>query len=425
MKKYTIISLGCPKNLVDSEIFAANAEAAGLQYTEDISQANFIIINTCGFIEDAKQESINTILAASQYKNSAEHPKLIVTGCLVKRYLHDLQKALPEVDHFVQLKDFSYFSQLLNSKNTNKRKLLTSNHYAYLRISDGCNNFCSYCAIPYIRGRLQSKPIPELVEEAKILAKQGVKELIITAQDTTLYGTDLYGEPKLVALLEKLEKIDGIEWIRLFYLHPAHITSAIIDKIASSPKILNYFEIPLQHINDEILLSMNRKVTRNRIEEIITEIRTKIPEAVIRTTFIVGYPGEDEAKYNELKEFILTNEFERIGVFTYSPEEGTPAYSKKPQIDSEIAETRKDEIMSLQEPISERILSHFVGKKMKVLIDGPATESNFILEGRSYLDGPEIDGKVLLTEGKAEAGEIVDVEIIDNWEYDLIGKIVK
>jgi ribosomal protein S12 methylthiotransferase len=425
MKKYTIISLGCPKNLVDSEIFAGNAESAGFVYTEDPASANYIIINTCGFIEDAKQESINTILEATAYKNGATKPELIVTGCLVKRYLKDLKKSLPEVDHFVQLKDFEAFSQILSTKPNYKRVLLTPSHYAYLRISDGCNNFCSYCAIPYIRGRLKSRPIPELVAEAKTLVEEGVKELIITAQDTTLYGTDIYGTAKLVELLSELEKIDKLKWIRLFYLHPAHINSALIDKIASSKKVLNYFEIPFQHINNEILSSMNRKVTRTRIEEIIAEIRTKIPEAVIRTTFIVGYPGEDEEKYNELKEFILTNEFERIGVFTYSQEEDTPAGEMKAQIDSEIAEARKDELMSLQQAISDRILASFVGKKLEAIIEGPAADENFKYEARSYLDGPEIDGKVFLIEGKAEPGEMVKVEIIDNWEYDLIGKIVR
>jgi len=423
MKKYTIISLGCPKNLVDSEIFAGNAEAAGLVYTEAPAVADYIIINTCGFIEDSKQESINTILEAAVYKNRAHKPQLIVTGCLVKRYLEDLQKSLPEVDHFVQLKDFKHFANILATQTSYRRKLLTPNHYAYLRISDGCNNFCSYCAIPYIRGRLKSRPIPELVKEAEILAEQGVKELIITAQDTTLYGTDLYGERKLVELLSELEKIDSLKWIRLLYLHPAHINSDLIDKIAASAKILNYFEIPFQHINNNILASMNRKVTRERIEEIITEIRTKIPEAAIRTTFIVGYPGEDEEKYTELKEFILTNEFERFGVFTYSQEEGTPAGEMQEQIDNETAETRKDELMSLQQRISERILARFVGKNLQVLIDGPAADAIFKYDGRSYLDGPEIDGKVFLTEGEAQPGDMVEVEIIDNWEYDLIGKI--
>jgi ribosomal protein S12 methylthiotransferase len=264
-----------------------------------------------------------------------------------------------------------------------------------------------------------------LVAEAKTLVEEGVKELIITAQDTTLYGTDIYGTAKLVELLSELEKIDKLKWIRLFYLHPAHINSALIDKIANSKKVLNYFEIPFQHINNEILSSMNRKVTRTRIEEIIAEIRTKIPEAVIRTTFIVGYPGEDEEKYNELKEFILTNEFERIGVFTYSQEEDTPAGEMKAQIDSEIAEARKDELMSLQQAISDRILASFVGKKLEAIIEGPAADENFKYEARSYLDGPEIDGKVFLIEGKAEPGEMVKVEIIDNWEYDLIGKIVR
>lgn len=425
MKKFSIISLGCPKNLVDSEIFADIAIKAGYKFVENPSDAEYIIINTCGFIEDAKQESINTILEIAEYKKSSEKTKLIVTGCLVKRYIEDLKTAIPEVDHYVQLKDFRSFADILNSEQTTSRFQLTPPHFAYLRISDGCNNVCSYCAIPYIRGRLQSRPIPELIEEAKSLALKGVKELVITAQDTTLYGTDLYEEPKLVELLSELEKIDDLKWIRLFYLHPAHISSNLIDKIASSNKILNYFEIPFQHINDDILESMNRKVTRKSIEEIITEIRSKIPDAVIRTTFIVGYPGENEKKFQELKEFILAQHFEKVGIFSYSREEGTASYKLTDQVDIEEAEARKDELMSIQQQISSQNLAKFVGKKLEVIIDEKAEDDNFLFEGRTYMDGPEIDGKVLITEGYTNIGDIVEVEIIDNWEYDLIGRIVR
>ncbi|MDY6915978.1 MAG: radical SAM protein, partial [Candidatus Cloacimonadota bacterium] len=256
-------------------------------------------------------------------------------------------------------------------------------------------------------------------------ALKGVKELVITAQDTTLYGTDLYEEPKLVELLSELEKIDDLKWIRLFYLHPAHISSNLIDKIASSNKILNYFEIPFQHINDDILESMNRKVTRKSIEEIITEIRSKIPDAVIRTTFIVGYPGENEKKFQELKEFILAQHFEKVGIFSYSREEGTASYKLTDQVDIEEAEARKDELMSIQQQISSQNLAKFVGKKLEVIIDEKAEDDNFLFEGRTYMDGPEIDGKVLITEGYTNIGDIVEVEIIDNWEYDLIGRIVR
>jgi len=424
MKKYSITSLGCSKNLVDSEVFSYNIEKCNYQYTNELAEAEVIIINTCGFIKDAKEESINTILEISELKKTGKCKKLIVTGCLVKRYFKDIQKSIPEIDHLIDLKDFNYFSKIFSQDYEYQRKLLTPSHFAYLRISDGCNNFCSYCAIPSIRGKLQSIPIENLVKEAESLTERGVKELIITAQDTANYGTDIYGKPKIVELLEELHQINGIEWIRLLYLHPAHITSELIDKISKIPKILKYFEIPLQHINDKILQDMNRKISKKRIFQILKEIKEKIPDAIIRTTFIVGYPGETDRRFNELKDFIKTQKFLRMGIFTYSKEEGTKAFNIKNRVSQKIAQTRKDELMSIQQEISKKLLENYVGKRLKVIIDRKSEEKDFLFEGRSYLDAPDIDGKVFLFDENLKIGEIYEVEIIDSWEYDLISNTI-
>ncbi|MCD6177615.1 MAG: 30S ribosomal protein S12 methylthiotransferase RimO, partial [Candidatus Cloacimonetes bacterium] len=305
------------------------------------------------------------------------------------------------------------------------RKILTLPHFAYLRVSDGCNNHCSYCAIPAIRGQLRSVPLEELVASTRSLVASGVREIILTAQDTAQYGVDIYGEQKLPELLQKLNAIKDLDWIRILYLHPAHISSEMIDTIAKLPKICKYFEIPIQHINNEILSSMNRKVTKERIIEIINEIRSKIPEAVIRTTLITGYPGETEDNFAELKDFVKKMKFERLGAFVYSREEDTPAFDLEPQVPEEIAEQRKDEIMQIQEEISENFLADLVGKRINVILDKKSNEEGYLFEGRSYFDSPEIDGVVFITEGKGKIGDIVEVEIIDAWEYDLIGKIVK
>ncbi len=423
MKKYAIISLGCSKNLVDSEVFAHIIEQNKYRQTNKLEEANVIIINTCGFINDAKEESIDTILEAAEHKKTGKCKKLIVTGCLVKRYFKDIEKDIPEIDHLIDLKDFDNFSKLFSQTCKYQRKLLTLPHFAYLRISDGCNNYCSYCAIPSIRGNLESVPIESLVQEAESLAERGVNELIITAQDTANYGVDIYGKPKLDVLLEELHKIEKLKWIRILYLHPAHITSKIIDAIGKLPKVCKYFEIPIQHINNDILQSMNRKVTKERIKEIVTEIRTKIPEAIIRTTLITGYPGESEDKYIELRDFIQEMKFERLGVFSYSREEDTPAFDLSEQIPEKIAEKRKEEIMTLQQTISEDFLASLIGKKIKVIIDRIGEEGEFSFEGRSYFDAPEIDGIVFIEKGETEIGKIVTVEITDSWEYDLVGRI--
>jgi ribosomal protein S12 methylthiotransferase len=325
MKKFAIISLGCSKNLVDSEVFAYITETAGYTLTEETIEAEVIIVNTCGFILDAKEESISTILEAADLKKSGKCRKLIVTGCLVKRYYDDIKNSFPEIDTVIQLKDFNAFKKIFEISSAENRKLLTLPHFGYLRVSDGCNNHCSYCAIPAIRGHLKSVPIENLVSSTEALVANGVREIILTAQDTAQYGVDIYGEQKLPELLQKLHAIKNLEWIRILYLHPAHISSELIDSMAELPKICKYFEIPIQHISNEILGSMNRKVTKERIMQIISEIRSKMPDAVVRTTLITGYPGETEERYIELKDFVKELKFERLGAFAYSKEEDTPA----------------------------------------------------------------------------------------------------
>jgi ribosomal protein S12 methylthiotransferase len=424
MKKYALISLGCPKNLVDSETFAYLADNANFEYTENVMEAEWIIVNTCGFINDAKEESVNTILDMAEMKHTGKCEKLIATGCLIKRYGDQIAENIPEIDNIIELKDFTSFAKLLGKQYFYGRKLLTPSHYAYLRISDGCNNNCTYCAIPKIRGKLLSRPMAEILEEARTLANQGVKEIIVNAQDTAQYGFDLSGEFLLPELLEKLEEIKGFKWIRLLYLHPAHLTTEIIDFVAGSNKILPYFEVPLQHISDNMLKKMNRHTNKENIINKLNEIKEKIPEAVVRTTFITGFPGETEKDFQEILDFIKEYKFGRLGVFTYSQEDGTPAFDFDNQVPEEIAINRKDQIMEIQQEISKNYLENYVGKIMNVIIDKESDEDGFMFEGRSFIDAPEIDGVVFIEKGKAKIGEIIKVKIIDSGEYDLFGEIV-
>ena len=423
MKNFSIISLGCPKNLTDSENFFSIFKQAGYQYTSIIEKAEILLINTCGFIKDAQEESINTILENITLKNNKLN-KLIVTGCLVQRFKDELIKEIPEVDYWLDLKDFSALQNILGTNKPIQREILSLPHVAYLRVSDGCNNRCSYCAIPDIRGNLTSEPIEKLLDEAKILAQKGVKELIVNAQDTSNYGYDLYGKPMLVELLYKLDELNLFKWIRLLYLHPAHLSRQMILDFSRIKSLLPYFDIPLQHINDAILKSMNRKISKNDTLSILQYIKELIPQAAIRTTFITGFPGEGKSEYLELKKFISEFKFTRLGVFTYSQEEGTPAYNYESQVKKTTAQNRKDRLMAIQQQISEEIMSSFVGKEMEVIIDKFAVETSYKYEGRSYLDAPDIDGTVFITEGNANIGDIVKVMITDSWEYDLIAKII-
>jgi ribosomal protein S12 methylthiotransferase len=423
---YHIISLGCSKNLVDSEVFAGITEEHGFHYTDQAAQAELILVNTCGFIADAKEEGVLTILEAATFKETGNCIKLVVTGCLVQRYKADLETQIPEVDEWVDLKDFdtyhAIFAEVVDS--LNPRRLLTPPHFAYLRISDGCNNRCSYCAIPDIRGNLVSVPMETILAEAETLAQKGVKELIISAQDTTRYGEDLYGKSRLPELLTELHKIAGLHWIRLLYLHPARITKHLLETISGLPRICRYFEIPVQHISDTILQSMGRGISKQGIYNVLNEIKEMLPEAVLRTTLLVGYPGETDKHFAELVEFVKTMKFGRLGVFTYSPEENTPAFKRSQRVPVKKAQARKDELMSLQQEISADFLSAFVGRKLEVMIDGKSDMDDFRWEARTYFDAPDIDGKVYIEKGKVKPGDFVIVEITDHSEYDLVGEIV-
>ncbi len=431
MKKFNIQTLGCPKNLVDSEQIKAMLEHNCLQYTNDPTMADVIIINTCGFINSAKEESINTILDFAEYKKAYNCQLLIVTGCLVQRYEQELRKEIPEVDYFFNLQNLHRIHNLLsrckslsNIPNFPKRSLLTPPHYSYLRISDGCENFCSYCAIPYIRGKLRSRKISDITEETKYLAEQGVKELIIIAQDTTNYGKDIYEKSQLVQLLNELEKIEGIKWIRLLYLHPAHITKQLINKIAESEKICHYFDIPIQHINNHILQKMNRKITREEVIAKIEYIRGRIPDAVLRTSLIIGFPGETEKEFQELLDFLKEYKIDKLGAFTYSREEGTLAYTMKEQIPEKVKQERLDRLMSIQREISETTLRRYIGRKLPVIIDERQTgDSEFSYLGRTKYDAPEIDGLVYVQAKDVKQGDIVLAEIIDTLEYDMLSQV--
>ena len=409
---------------MDSEKIAAIFIKNDYQIVDNPSEAEIIVINTCGFIQPAKEESIDTILQMSEYKDTGNCKYLIVAGCLVQRYEAELKKSLPEVDYFFNLKNFFNINYLLNKHNytiSDKRHLLTPSHFAYLRISDGCDNNCSYCAIPKIRGRLRSKPIPELINEARQLVKNGVKELIIIAQDIGNYGLDLYEKSKLCELLSELDKIDNLSWIRLMYLHPKHISEKLLKLIAKSEKICKCLDIPLQHINDRILQQMNRRISKKEIIQKLNLIRKIIPDVALRTSLIVGFPGETEDEFQELLDFVKTQRFSKLGCFVYSQEEGTEAAKLKQQIIERIKHRRLDAIMKCQQNISKKILEKFVGQKLKVIVDKKIEDS--IFECRTEFDAPEIDGIVYLKDANLNVGDTVCIIIQDSLEYDLIGSI--
>ncbi|MBC8313351.1 MAG: 30S ribosomal protein S12 methylthiotransferase RimO [Candidatus Cloacimonetes bacterium] len=422
-KTFFIETLGCSKNLVDSENIYAIFDANNLQMVDNPQNADIILVNTCGFIEPAKEESIETIFHFCEYKKQFKCKFLIVTGCLVERYENNLKKLIPEVDFFYNLKKIQKIGELLGEKKIQKnfRKLLTPSHFAYLRISDGCNNNCSYCSIPKIRGKLRSRKISELINEANILAENGVKELIIIAQDIGNYGIDLYGENKLSELLSELEKIDKISWIRLMYLHPKHISRNLIRQIAKSKKICKYLDIPIQHISDKILSKMNRKISQKEILQKLIMIKNLIPKIALRTTIMVGFPGETDAEFQELFDFINEQKFSKLGCFTYCQEDGTKAAKSSSQIPQNKKNKRHNLIMKSQGKISKNNLKKFIGKKMKVIVDKKI--ENRLYECRTEFDAPDVDGIVYLQDANAKVGTFVEVEIVDSLEYDLIAKI--
>lgn len=433
-----LVSLGCAKNQTDAEIMLGILAEDGFNITYDPSDADVIIVNTCGFIESAKQESIDAILEMAQYKEGRCR-LLIATGCLAERYSSDILIELPEVDAIVGTGDYDKIAQVMRAAFDGEKKVIcghrdrtleerlprilsTPPYTAYLKIADGCDNNCTYCAIPLIRGHFRSRKTEDIVDEARRLAQSGVKELILIAQDTTRYGVDLYGKYSLDALLEELVKIDGIEWIRVHYYYPEAITESLIDTMARYNKICNYIDMPVQHGNNDILRRMARRTTQEEMLEKIKYIREKIPDCTIRTSIIVGFPGETEEQFNDLCEFVKKVKFDRMGVFTYSREEDTAAADFPNQIDEEIKESRLDTLMTIQQGISLELNKAKLGKTVEVLVEG-YDEDSFLFYGRSRGDSIDVDGKVYFaTEDEVNAGDIIKVKILDADEYDLTGQ---
>ncbi len=426
-KKVNIITLGCSKNLVDSEMLSGQLKYGPYEVIHDSDEnADIVIINTCGFIHDAKEQSVQTILEQVQLREEGKIEKLIVTGCLSERYKKELPAEIPEVDAYFgnhHLKDIlNYLKVDFKKELIGERLLATPPHYAYLKISEGCDRKCAFCAIPLIRGAHKSVPMEQLVAQAEKLASQGVKELMLIAQDLTFYGLDIYGKRQLAQLLKKLSRVDGIQWIRLHYMYPAGFPDDVLDIMRDEPKVCNYVDIPLQHIDDEILRSMNRGAGEKQTRKLIRKIKERIPDVHIRTTFIVGYPGETEEKFEKLTDFVKEMEFDRVGVFTYSHEEDTPAYKLTDHIPEQIKEERKNRLLDLQTEISKRKNQAKIGKTMPVIID--ARYGNEYLT-RTEFDSPEVDNEVhIITDRLLTPGKFAEVKIIDADAFDLWGELI-
>lgn len=435
--KIGFVSLGCSKNLVDTEMMIGLFKNNNYEIVNNPKDAEIILINTCGFIESAKEEGINTILEMSEYKKNGKCRYIIVTGCLVQRYKKELEKALPEVDLFMGIDEYedmwNKVEKTINvkeEKNTNcldymERVVTTGNTTAYLKIAEGCSNRCTYCAIPYIRGPYISRKIEDILDEAKILAKKGIKEIIVIAQDTTKYGIDIYGESKLVELLSKLSEFKEFKWIRFLYAYPETITEELIELVKNNPKICKYFDIPIQHISNNVLKRMNRKSDSTSIRNLISKIRREIPDVVIRTSLIVGFPGETEEDFSKLYEFVNEAKFDRLGTFMYSKEDGTPAARLKEQIHHMTKKSRYNKIMALQQQISNEKLEKYINRKLDVLIEGKTFDGKYYI-GRSEYDVPDMDGIVYIKNSKnAEIGSFVKCIITNTREYDLIADFEK
>ena len=434
------VSLGCDKNLVDSEEMLGALTSGGYRITDDESKADVIIVNTCCFIHDAKEESIQTILEMASYKEQGNCKALIVTGCLAQRYKEEITQEIPEVDAVLgtnsQKSILEAVSKALEGKVTHiftplegipdlpgKRMMTTGGYYEYLKIAEGCDKHCTYCIIPSIRGSYRSVPMEKLISQAEELAEQGVKELILVAQETTLYGKDLYGEKSLHLLLKKLCQIPGIHWIRILYCYPEEIYPELIDTIRTEKKICHYLDLPIQHASDRILKKMGRRTTKQQLKDIVGELRKNIPDIMLRTTLITGFPGETADDHEELMEFVNEMEFERLGVFTYSPEENTPAALMKNQIEEEVKENRKEELMELQQEISLDNGEKLIGKTLTVMVEGKVADENAYV-GRTYGDAPGIDGYIFINTGELlMSGDFVRVKVTGALEYDLIGEI--
>jgi ribosomal protein S12 methylthiotransferase len=433
------VSLGCDKNLVDTENMLGILKDKGFEFTDDEMQADVIAVNTCCFIHDAKQESINTILEMAEHKKDAVCKALIVTGCLAHRYKDEITKEIPEVDALIGTSSYDKIAEVVLSvlegkgyscvEDTdrlpvvkNHRIMTTGGYYEYLKIAEGCDKHCTYCIIPAVRGNFRSFEMEYLLEQARYLADNGTKELILVAQETTVYGTDIYGKKALPELLRKLCRIDGLEWIRILYCYPEEITDELIQVIKEEPKICKYLDMPIQHSSDNILKRMGRRTTRQELVDVITKLRNNIPDIALRTTLITGFPGETEEDIDDLLDFVDTMEFDRLGVFTYSPEEGTPAASMTDQIPENIKEERRNRIMELQQEVSLDKSADMVGRVIPVMVEGKITDDDAYV-GRSYKDAPNVDGYVFInTNAQLMSGQIVNVSITGSMEYDLIGE---
>lgn len=431
--KVGFISLGCTKNLIDTEMTIGLFREHQYTIVNDTNEAEIIVINTCGFIESAKQEAINTILEMAEYKTKGTCKYLIVMGCLVERYIKELRRTLPEVDLFIPIKDYDKLWEkidtLIDPKKLNlhttqldykNRVITTGKITAYLKIAEGCSNRCTYCAIPYIRGKYVSRPFEEILEEAKNLANKGYKEIIVIAQDTTKYGIDLYGKPKLAELLEEINKIEGIKWIRFLYAYPESITDELIETVKNNEKICKYFDIPIQHISDSVLKRMNRKTTGEDIKQIILKIKKEIPEAILRTTLIVGFPGETEEDFQKLIKFIGEAYFDKLGAFKYSKEEGTPAAKLPNQIHYKTKIKRYNKIMELAQKISKQKLQEKIGQEYEMLIETETFDKRYYV-GRTYMDIPEEDGLVFIPKSNIQ-NTWIRIKITNVKNYDLIGE---
>lgn len=436
-----VVTLGCSKNEVDSELMLSILDKDKFQISDEIENADIIIVNTCGFIESAKEESIETIWEMTKYKHEGKCKYLILSGCLAQRYSKELVDEIEDIDGIIgtgNIKDLNSILLKLEDKDKTNEKIIKVDNVndtyiedverinfsntAYVRISEGCDNLCTYCIIPKLRGKHRSRKMEDIISEVSYLASNGVKEIILIAQNTSDYGIDLYGDYSLYKLLDELNKIEGVRWIRVLYLYPDNFSDNLIKSIKDNNKVVKYVDIPLQHINDKVLRRMNRRTTKSDVVNLIRKLRNEIPRIIIRTTFIVGFPGETDEEFKELNDFIEDTKFDRLGVFTYSKEEDTPAYSLPNQIDDEVKQKRSDILMELQKNISENNMMSKVGNIYEVLVEEYAGEGTYV--GRTYMDSPEIDGVVYInTLEELELDSFVQVKIIDFLEYDLIGEL--
>lgn len=442
--KVGMVSLGCPKNQVDAEVMVGLLKAAGHDITANAEEADAIIVNTCAFIKESAEESIDTILEMAELKDTARLKHLIITGCLAQRYKAGLLKELPEVDAYLGTGEFDHAPDVLDAlarkalpraahrvpvpkyiySHETPRVMFTPRHWCYLKVAEGCDNRCTYCVIPSVRGGMRSRPAVSVREEALALVAKGVREICVIAQDTTAYGGDLKGSHNLASLLRQLEGVAGLSWIRVLYTHPAHLTDEVMEFIAGSEKVVNYLDIPIQHIDDDILRRMGRKVTSAGVRKLLDKVRAKIPGVAIRTSLLVGFPGETREKFLSLLRFVKEAEFDHLGVFPYSEEEGTPSAGMTRKVSEELSLERRDQLMKAQNKISLKKNKARVGRRYTVLVDGPSRESDLLITGRAYFQAPEIDGVIYITDGEPKAGQFVEVEITEAHPYDLVGRAV-